>query len=392
MRILLVHNYYQQSGGEDKVYSSEVALLREYGNTVIEYIEDNKRINRMSSATVAIQTIWSQQSYRRLFSTLKSCLPEIAHFHNTFPLISPSVYYACQKLNIPVIQSLDNPRLFCPAATCYRNDGPCLDCLGKTPPWPGIVHRCYHNSVLHSSVVSTMLTFHRLLKTWEKQINLFLVATTFFKKLFLSSGIPEKKLVIKPHFVPHAGKDKAQRVLGYYVLYLGRLDPEKGIRVLLLAWKMVNIPLKIRGSGQLEKETRKFIQEHNLSNIELVGKLSEEDLFELILNARFLIWPSNGYYETFGLAAVECFATGIPVIASRIGVMQELVTDGETGLLFNPGDAVDLAAKVEWMWNHPEESERMGRQARHEYEQKYTPERNYELLMEIYRRALNNKP
>jgi glycosyltransferase involved in cell wall biosynthesis len=151
------------------------------------------------------------------------------------------------------------------------------------------------------------------------------------------------------------------------------------------------VPLKIRGSGQLENESKQFITENSLSNtIEVVGRLSKEELINLIKGSRFLIWPSEGYYETFGYVAVESFSCGVPVITSHIGVLGEIVKDGTTGLHFNPGDSVDLAAKVRWAWDHPDEMLRMGQNARKEYEEKYTAERNYEMMMAIYQQAIEN--
>jgi glycosyltransferase involved in cell wall biosynthesis len=206
----------------------------------------------------------------------------------------------------------------------------------------------------------------------------------------VSGGFPAEKIIVKTNYiVSDPGlSDPSQ---GEYALYIGRLDLEKGVKTLLESWKSLQIPLKIRGSGQLEQVMKEFVVENNLMNVEFIGRLESDALIRLRSKARFLIWPSEGYYETFGLAAVECFAQSIPVIASRIGVMTEIVEDGETGLLFNPGDPADLAVKVQWMWDHPEECVRMGRNARKEYEQKYTSEQNYQMLMDIYSQALQGK-
>jgi len=388
MRILKVHNYYVQSGGEDTVFHAETALLRLHGHEVIEYLEHNKNIESLNQVSVALQTIWSYSSYRKLKRFLQETRPDIVHFHNTFPLISPSAYYACQHLNIPVLQTLDNQRLICPAASFYRNGKLCLDCLGKTPPWPGVLHACYHHSRLHTAVVSSMLTLHRWMGTWQTKIDLFLCSTNFYGDLFIQAEFPAKKIVVMPHFVQEERPMNSSKKPGDYALFVGRLDLEKGVRTLLEAWKSLKIPLKIRGSGQLEQAMRDFVFQNNMMNVEFIGRLEKDQLIELRSKARFLVWPSEGYYETFGLAAVECFAQGVPVIASRIGVLTEIVEDGKTGLLFNPGDPVDLAAKTQWMWDHPEECERMGYNARREYEDKYTSERNYEMLIEIYSRIL----
>lgn len=392
LKILHVHDYYQQAGGEDTAFESEVMLLRQKGQDVLEYVEDNHRIVSMSQISAAFQTVWSWETHKKLSSFLAQNKPDLVHFHNIFPLISPSAYYACHELSIPVVQSLDNPRLICPTATFYRNGRLCQDCLGKTPPYPGVLHGCYHNSRSQTAVVAAMLTLHRWLKTWRNQVDLFLVATAFYRQKFIEGGLPSERVVVKPHFVhPDLGRRLADHN-GNYALFIARLDPEKGVHTMLEAWReLPAIPLKVRGSGQLERESVTFIQRHRLNKVEIIGRLSRTELTRLIKNARFLIWPSEGYYETFGYAAVECFSAGVPVIASRIGVMSEIVKDGITGLYFIPGDSADLARKVKWAWEHPREMAEMGRNARREYEMKYTANRNYEMLMNIYQRTIESK-
>jgi glycosyltransferase involved in cell wall biosynthesis len=392
LRILLVHNYYQQPGGEDTVFAIESELLREKGIEVIEYTEHNDRIRSMHKLDVASQTLWSRYSFNRFFEILEKDKPDIVHFHNTFPLISPSIYYACSKLGIPVIQSLDNPRLLCPSANFYRKGRLCQDCLGKTPPWPGVVHACYHNSSLQTAVIASMLSLHRWIKTWKSKVDCYLVATEFYKQKFIEGGLPADKLIVKPHFIYPDSLPRPENQHGEYALFIGRLDPEKGVRTLMQAWMHLSgTPLKIRGDGQLEEEIRGFIKNYGSGNIEIVGRLARSELTNLIKNARFLVWPSEGYYETFGLVAVESFSCGVPVIASRIGVLSEIVADGRTGLHFNPGDPDDLAVKVKWAWEHPMEMEEMGRNARREYEEKFTSEKNYDLLMDIYQQVIQVK-
>jgi glycosyltransferase involved in cell wall biosynthesis len=391
MRIVLAHNYYQQPGGEDTVFCALSTLLRGRGNDVAEYIDDNHRIAGMKPVSVAVQTIWSQSTYKKIAKLIRNERPDIVHFHNIFPLISPAAYYACREAGVPVVQSLDNPRLLCPSANFYRNERLCLDCANKKIPWPGILHACYHKSRIQTCVVAAMLTTHRVLKTWQDRVDVYLVATDFYRKIFVSYGFPEARIAVKPHFIPKDPGIKTNKKSGSYALFLARLDPEKGVRTMLKAWMKLDIPLKIRGSGQLEQEVRHFILDSQTAKIEIIGRLAEDELGDLVKNARFLVWPSEGYYETFGMAAVECYAAGVPVIASRIGVMTEVVRDGVTGLLFNPGDPDDLAAKVSWLWNHPEECAEMGHNARREYEEKYTPERNYQMVMDIYTRAMTEK-
>jgi glycosyltransferase involved in cell wall biosynthesis len=344
----------------------------------------------MGQLDVAISTIWSQYSYEKMSEEIKRFRPDVVQFYNTFPLISPSAYYACKTAKIPVVQHLFNPRLICPAASLYRDGRLCTDCIGKSFPWPGVIHSCYHHSRVHTLVVASMIKSHHMIGTWQNVVDVYLSATKFYRSLYVRGGFPAKKIIVKPHYiVSDPGlSDPSQ---GEYTIYIGRLDLEKGVKTLLEAWKSLQIPLKIRGSGRLEQVMRDFVLKNNLMNVEFIGRLESDELINFKSKARFLIWPSEGYYETFGLAAVECFAQGIPVIASRIGVMTEIVEDGKTGLLFNPGDPADLAVKAQWMWDHPQECARMGQNARKEYEEKYTAERNYEMLMKIYSQVLESR-
>lgn len=391
MRVLVAHNYYQQPGGEDTVFAAETELLRRYGHEVIEYTERNDSINSMNIGAVALNTLWSLNSKKKIIEILDRTKPDVAHFHNTFLLISPSAYYACKERNVPVVQSLHNPRLLCPAGSFYRDGRVCEDCVGKTPPWPGVLHGCYRGSRSQTALVAAMLTLHRMMKTWDRVIDTFIVFTEFYKKKFIEGGLPSEKITLKPHFVdPDPGCRNGWK--GEYALYIGRLDEEKGVNTLIEAWRHNNnVPLKIRGDGKLLGQVADYIHRNNLKSVEIVRRLKRAELNELIKNARFLVWPSEGYYETFGLVAIESFACGVPVIASRAGALAENVTDGYTGLHFTPGDTDDLSAKVNWAWNHPEEMALMGRAARREYETNYSSEKNYRILLGIYEKAISGK-
>lgn len=391
MRVLVAHNFYQQPGGEDSVFTAETDLLRRHGHEVIEYTESNESLNSMNMVAAAVNTLWSLNSKRKLTEIIDRVKPDVVHFHNTFLLISPSAYYACKERNVPVIQSLHNPRLLCPAGSLYRDGKVCEECVGKTPPWPGVLHGCYRNSRAQTAIVSTMLTLHRMLKTWDRVVDTFIVFTEFYRKKFIQGGLNPEKIALKPHFVdPDPGCRNGKK--GDYALYIGRLDREKGVRTLLKAWKHNNsVPLKIRGDGDLLGEVTDCISRNGLKSVEIIQRLEKRELNELIKNARFLVWPSEGYYETFGLVAIEAFACGVPVIASRTGTLAENVTDGYTGLHFTPGDAEDLSDKVNWAWNHPEKTDLMGRAARKEYETHYSSEKNYGMLLEIYERAISKK-
>jgi len=389
MRVLLVHNRYRHAGGEDEVVLRESGLLRSSGHEVQEYTRHNSEIvddGILSKAKMAMRTLWAWDSVSRLRSLLRCEKPDIAHFHNTFPLISPAAYYACQQEGIPVVQSLHNSRLMCPAATLHREGTACEECVERVVPWPGVVHGCYHNSHLQTAVVSGMLAGHRILGTWRDQVNAYIVFTEFFRHKFIRGGLPREKIFVKPHFL---GTDPGMKQnIGGYALFVGRLAPGKGVRTLLQAFELLQnaIPLHIVGDGPLRAESEAQKSRACLSNVAFHGWLPREQMLKIMKSARFLIFPSE-WSETFGLTIIEAFGTGVPVIASRLGAVMEVLEEGKTGLHFAVGDPNDLASKVLWAWTHVKQMEVMGRTARAEYESKYTAERNYQLLMEIYSRV-----
>jgi glycosyltransferase involved in cell wall biosynthesis len=389
LRILLLHNHYRQPGGEDTVFRAEHEILQEAGHSVTVYTRHNDEIRSSSladKAALTLNTLWARDSFRDIHQLVAATRPDVAHFHNTFPLISPAAYYACERAGVPVIQTLHNPRLLCPAATLFREGRLCTDCLDKSFPWNGVLHGCYRESRAQTGLVATMLAAHRALQTWQKRVATYIVSTQFYRRLFIQGGLPEDKIAVKPHFVPIEPGPRSGD--GEYALFVGRLAPEKGVPTLLSAWKSLPaIPLRIRGDGPLFAAAVDGA-EKSQGSLQLVPRLAESELISLIKGARFLVWPSEGYYETFGLVAIEAFACGVPVIASRIGVMAEIVSDGRTGLHFAPGDAADLAAKVQWAWEHPSEMCDMGRASRAEYEAKYTPELNCKQLIGIYKDAI----
>ena len=389
MKTMAVHNYYQQPGGEDAVFAAEVELLRRYGHEVAEYREDNRSISGMDRLSLGLQTIWSRSSRRSLLRTLHGAGFDLAHFHNILPLISPSAYAACRDAGVPVVQTLHNYRLLCPAATFYRDGHACEDCLGKTPPWPAVLHACYRDSRAQTTVVATMLTVHRWLETWQEQVDVYVALTRFARKKFIEGGLPPEKVVIKPNFVhPDPGRGEGN---GGYVLFVGRLSSGKGVRTLLHAWRWLKgIPLKIIGDGPLIDEVRSFLKTYELDGVERLGQRESQAVIRMMKAARFLVLPSASY-EGFPMTIGEAFACGVPVIAAGLGAMAELIGDRQTGLHFAAGDPEDLAAKIEWAWTHPEEMKAMGREARLEYETKYTAERNYEMLIDIYQTAIGRR-
>jgi glycosyltransferase involved in cell wall biosynthesis len=390
VKILVAHNAYRQRGGEDRVVEAETKLLEERGHSVVRYARHNDELRSsgpLGTLSAGVETVWAASSYQELKKLIAQEKPDVAHFHNTFPLISPAAYYACAKAGVPVVQTLHNYRLLCPGAMLLRDGRVCEACLGRGVPWPGVVHGCYRGSRAATSAVATMLTVHNAMGTWQEKISVYVALSEFARRKFIEGGLPAKHIVVKPNFVaPDPGLKQAA---GEYALYVGRLSEEKGIRLLLSAWHLLRdpIPLRIAGAGRLQDEAAAEICRMKLLGVEFLGPLSPRKIIELMHRASFLVVPSI-CFENFPLAVAEAFACGLPVIASRIGSLTEIITDGTTGLHVLPGNAQDLAAKIEFAWEHPEILELLGRAARAEFERKYQASSNFEMLMHIYEMAM----
>lgn len=384
MNILMVHNYYQQRGGEDQVFADEANLLEQYGHQVHRFTLHNDQIETMSRLALMGKTIWNRDVYRELRSLVQQHQIQVVHFHNTFPLVSPAAYYAAKSAGACVVQTLHNYRLFCLNALFLREGKVCEDCLGQPIPLAGVRHRCYRENTAASAVAATMLTTHRLLRTWDKQVDAYIALTEFAQQKMIQGGLPARKVWIKPNFVdPDPGMGAGQ---GGYALFVGRLSIEKGIDLLLEAWKQLGrkIPLKILGDGTLAPQVAAAIA--HLPSVEWLGRQPMPEIYRMMQNAQFLVFPSR-WYEGLPRTLIESFACGTPVIASNLGAMSSFVKPYETGLHFQVGNSSDLINQVEWTINHADSITKMRHKARSEFATRYTPGVSYKQLTDIYQFA-----
>ena len=378
-RVLVVHNAYQHRGGEDSVVAEEVALLESHGHLVETYARQNDDIGSLSSIAVAGQTLWSLRTRRDIAERLRSFRPHVIHAHNTFPLISPSLYWAADQAGVPVVQTLHNFRLMCLSALFMRGGQVCEDCLGNVP-WRGVTRACYRGSHTASTVLAAMLTLHRALGTYRNKIARYIALNEFCRSKFIEGGLPPERVVVKPNFVDFPPPDSSLRA---GLLFVGRLSAEKGIATLVAAMTLMPaVRLTVAGDGP------EAALLDSIAGVKRLGSVPAETVRGEMSRASALIVPSI-WYENFPRTIVEAFASGTPVIASRIGALAEIVRDGETGLLFEPGNPRDLADKMAWALAHPEEMGEMGRKARAQYEAEFSAEVNYRRLMTIYQEAID---
>lgn len=385
MRVLLAHNRYRLRGGEDTVFDQERDLLRSHGDDVVEYTVGNDDVDPSSPVALGIRTLWSTQSHAEVTRLIRETRPDVLHVHNTLPLLSPSIFAAASDAGVPVVKTLHNYRLLCANGMLVRDGSVCEDCVGRSVAWPALVHKCYRGSRGATAAVVATVAMHRAIGTYRRKVTRYIALCEFSRSKVLEAGLPPERVVVRPNFTidRYAATPSATSRTG--ALWLGRLSGEKGISVLLDAWPAVpQVPLSIIGTGPMGDEVRRTLTAENVRHL---GYVDDTERTRALADAAFVVMPSV-VYEGFPMVIAESFSAGTPIIASRLGAMAELVVDGVTGLHFTPGDAADLAAKVRWAHEHPEDMLRMGRTARQVYEARYTAETGYRRLIEIYQEAI----
>lgn len=384
MKILLIHNFYQRFGGEDAVALVERRLLEEHGNEVTSYTRHNDEIksyNFQDKIKFFPDTIYSLRTRREIEALVKARKPDVAYVHNVFPLISPSVYHTLHQLRVPVVHVVHDFRFWCPNGWFYVLGRICERCKHGNY-LNSLRHRCYRNSYTLTSLYSLSVGLNRWARMTQK-IAAFICMTGFLKEKLLELGIPEEKIFVKPHFLD-ASQVLPMPGAGDYVLYLGRLSPEKGIWTLIHAFEQLKNPrLKVVGTGPLEERLKQYIRDKGLRNIELLGFRDGSEKWELLRNSLFTVVPSI-LYETFGLVVLEAYAAGKPVVGSRLGSLPYIIEQNKSGVLFEPGSVDDLVKKVGYLLERPDAVDRMGRYARSLVEREYSSGACYQRLMGVF--------
>ncbi len=382
--VLMVHNRYRYRGGEDVAFENDIALLRSRGHAVTVYEKHNTATAAMNRCRLALRTLWSHESARDIAALIARDRPAVMHVHNSFPLISPSIYYVAARHGVPVLQQVHNYRLICPNALLLRKEGVCEECLAGSMYVPAIRHACYRNSRPATATVAAMLILHRMLRTWERKVTLYLAPSAFTQRKFIAHGFAEEQVVVRPNYL--AGDPGSADGRREGAVFVGMLQPWKGVPALLDAWRRIRPPEPLFIVGDGPGKTALQMAAKDMPEVQFLGALDADGVFARMRRARFLVFPSIAY-ETFGRALIEAFACGTPVIASRLGAAMDIVRDHETGRLFPPGDTAALAETIGEVFANPDGMQRMGRAARREFESRYTTDRAYARLMEIYQQV-----
>lgn len=380
MRIALVHTRYIQRGGEEVAFEAEAALLADNGHDVHVIAMDNAELASMLPTTAAVLTIWNEKRRGQLAEQLSAINPDVVHFHNTFPLLSPAAYYAVPR-RAATVQTLHNYRLVCPAATLLRGSDVCERCVGRAP-LPAVRYGCYRGSRAASAAVAAMLQVHRALRTWHERVDAFIALTSFAKRIFVRGGLPADRVFVKPNFVdPDPGLGTHDED---YFLFVGRLDEQKGIPVLLDAFSQTGLPLRIAGAGPLAADVRAAAAAS--PTITYLGPQSRARVIDEMKAARALVVPSLSY-ENFPLVVAEAFATGLPVITSDLPNLGELVVQPGAGWSFRSGNASDLARVLQRVNDDAAGRRSASAAARTLFQAEYTGTASHALLEAVYRSA-----
>ena len=380
-RVLIVHNYYQIPGGEDTVVSNEKEMLEENGHKVFMYTRHNYEIKKkgiIGKLLFPFETIYSFKTIRDIKRIIREKKIDVVHVHNTFPLISPSVYSTSKKLGAKVVQTVHNFRLLCPAATFVRENKICEECVNKGL-LNSIKHNCYRNSKIQTIIAVLMLKFNRVIGSYKK-VDAY-IALTEFNKEKLSSLIPKEKIFVKPNFCEKPNIPIVPIKERKYFMFLGRLDKLKGINLLVEAWKDIKEEeLIVVGTGPEEEHLKKYIKENNIKNVKLVGYKKKDEAMRLLSKSKALIFPSQ-CYEAFGMVIIEALKLGVPVITNNIGAMPEMVNNekfGVIGEIKNKYDIIHLLKKFIEHYSKYRDIELI-------FKNRYVDKENYRILKEIYK-------
>lgn len=400
-RILQVHNFYQIPGGEDVVVRNEKRLLEEHGHTVYTYYRTNKELGEkgiFGKLLLPFTAVYSRKTVREVRRIIREENIDIVHVHNTLTMVSPSVFYAAFRCHVPVVQTLHNFRMLCPAGSFFRDSVICEECVSGGLGC-AVRHKCYRGSTAQTIVSAMILKIHRMLGTYRK-VN-FICLTEFNRKKLLDSlnnlSVPQHKRVvdasrvyIKPNFTFAEGLAPSREPEDEeYFLFAGRVEALKGVDIAIRAFeRLPDKKLYIAGTGPMTEEMQAYVREHNLTNVRFLGYLQKEEMSRRFYHARAVIMTSQ-CYEAFAMTIAEAYSYGVPVIAGSVGNMAGMVKEGITGVKFQYNSAEELAKKVQEF--ETLDIKRLKENARDFYEKRLRPEDNYKKLLEIYEDILQKQ-
>lgn len=390
MKILAIHNFHRKgsASGDDQVFKSETGLLEKNGNKVIRYTVSNDEFDNaglIGKLAATFGMLWSSKNYKAVQQLIQKEKPDIVHVHTFFPLLSPSILYAAKRSHVKVVATLHDTRFVCPCSTSLRGTELCNEC-GDGKYFRMCKYGCFKNSRLQSFIVAGIFTYHRIRKSFYRQIDRYICLNENQIRLLMNIGFDKNKIVKKYNFVSDAEANlKAMKVDGLperYVVFYGRIGEEKGIRILMKIWnELPNIPLVVMGGGPLEDEFKYWAEKHN--NVYFLGYTQHDKCLSIVKGGEFVVFPSI-WYEGCSMVEIETESLGKGLIATDLGFSTEAIENGVNGYKIKLGDVKGFRKCIIELWNKPELISEIGRNARLDYEQKYRPEDNYMQLINIY--------
>lgn len=394
MRVVQVHNRYRSAvpSGENRVVDQEAEALTAAGHEVTRFerrSDDIEHWSRIRKAGLPVRIVYSREAYRDLSAALRAQRPDVVHVHNTFPLLSAAVLHACRDASVPVVATLHNRRLVCASGDFFRAGAVCHDCA-QGGPAGALLHGCYRGS--RAATVPLVVASVATRPAWRSLVSAYVFVSESLRDQLRGLDLAPDRVFVRHHLIPR--QDRPAPAPEPVIVYAGRLDEAKGLRLLMAGWDRYagrpggpEMRLVIAGSGPLEDEVVAWAA--GQSSVEMVGQVPGEQCAELVSRARAVVLPSI-CEETFGLVAVEAMAAGVPAIAADHGSFPELITPGANGVLFPPGDPDGLAQALADAAANPGRYAEYGRHARATYEQRFAPEQNLDELIEIYRFAVEH--
>ena len=394
MRVLLVHNFYgsENPSGENVAFVAEREMLERHGIEVVLFERRSDTIRSRGAAGLIVgglSTPYNFQAASSVRELARKVKPDVVHVHNTFPLISPSIFWSVRDLPCAVVLTLHNYRLFCAAGMPMRDRQVCTQCLDKRSVLPALRYGCYRGSRLATIPLAASIALHRQLGTWDKYVDRFIALTEYQRALMVHAGLAAELVSVKPQFYPGSPKVTQWDQREDTVVFVGRLSAEKGVRDLVAAWKILgpDAPrLDIIGDGPERKFLEDQITGDGLDRVRLLGQLSFEEAQGRIGRSRMMVVPST-WFEGFPMVIREAFAFGVPVAASRLGSLAELVNEGSNGYLFEANNPGQIAAIVRAGWSDQQSLERLAEGARRSFIDSYTEDANIIALKAIYAEA-----
>lgn len=386
MRILQVQSSSRTRGGADDVMDAEAALLRSGGHDVeqLRY----QPVGDTAGPREALAVVWNRRAAREVADRVRRLRPDVVHVHSPYPLLSPAVFRAANRAGATTVTTLHSYRLVCVVGTCLRDGTVCEDCVGKRVKYPGVLHRCYHDSRAASAAMALSLATHRVTGTFDNDVHRYLALTGFGRDLLVRDGYPADRVGVAPNSVADPGEPSAAVGPLGYAVFLGRFVPEKGVDTLLAAWQGVDVPLKIAGDGPGRAEVERAAASNPA--VEYLGWLDSEAQHRLLSGAGLVVFPSS-WYEGQPLVLLQAMAHGVPVVSSDIANIEETTVAHGGGISFRTGDPAALARAVTSLAANPTEARRLGLAGRAAYLSQHTPERALARLVEEYDAAIRTR-